>query len=118
MQPEKENTTFSRNALACSLKAKTILSEDLSRHLTISKLARKVGLNSRSLQDCFKHLYGKSIFIYGQELRLEKGRKLLSETDLTIQAIAEECGYREQSNFGTAFRKKYGIGPGEWRKKK
>ncbi len=111
-----ENISFSRHAMECASSAKNILSDNLSMHISVSRLSRKVGLNSKTLQDCFKHLYGLSIFVYGQNLRLENGKKLLRETDLTIQAIAEECGYREQSNFGAAFSKKYGIGPGQWRK--
>ncbi len=111
-----ENISFSRHAMECTLSAKDILEANLSTHISVSKLARKVGLNSKTLGDCFKHVYGSSIFVYGQHLRLENGKKLLRETDLTIQAIAEECGYREQSNFSTAFNKKYGIGPGQWRK--
>ena len=111
-----ENISFSRHAIKCTSSAKDILSANLSTHISVSRLARKVGLNCKTLGDCFKHLYGSSIFVYGQNLRLENGKKLLRETDLTIQAIAEECGYREQSNFGAAFSKKYGVGPGQWRK--
>jgi AraC-like DNA-binding protein len=38
------------------------------------------------------------------------------ETDLGIQEIAEACGYTEHTNFTVAFKKKYGEGPGMWRK--
>jgi AraC-like DNA-binding protein len=107
---------FSRHAVDCAGKVREILHEDFSCHIPIQKLARKVGLNPRTLHDCFKHLYGKSIFEYGQDLRLQHGRKLLEETDWIIQDIAEKCGYAEQSNFGAAFKKKYGVVPGQWRK--
>ncbi|HSZ31778.1 MAG TPA: AraC family transcriptional regulator [Puia sp.] len=112
----KENISFSRRAMQCTSSAKDILETSLSTHISVSRLARKVGLNSKTLGDCFKYVYGSSIFVYGQHLRLENGKKLLRETDLTIQVIAEECGYREQSNFGTAFHRKYGVGPAQWRK--
>jgi AraC family transcriptional regulator len=109
--------SFSKEARACTTRLKELLHSDLDHHFSMSKLAKKVGLNARTLHDCFKHLFGKSIFTYGQEIRLEYSKKLLQDPDLTIQSVAEKCGYREQSNFGKAFRKKYGIGPGEWRKK-
>ncbi len=108
--------SFSPSALESASKVSGILQADLSRHHSISKLARKVGLNSRSLQDCFKYLHGKGIFEYGQDLRLEHSKKLLRETDLTLQEIAEACGYQEQSNFSLAFMKKYGVRPGGWRR--
>jgi AraC-like DNA-binding protein len=114
---KKDQRSFSQRALDCASEAAIIISSDLRHLYTIEKLAKKVCLNSKSLQNCFKHLYGKSIFIFGQDVRLEHGKKLLRETDQTIQAIAEDCGYPEQANFGTAFKKKYGVSPGEWRKR-
>lgn len=111
----KKVLPFSRAAIGVSVKLKELLNSDLEHHIPISKLAKKVGLNPRTLQDCFKELYGKSIFVYGQEVRLEHSKVLLRDPDLTIQIVAEKCGYREQSNFGTAFRKKYGVGPAQWR---
>jgi AraC-like DNA-binding protein len=47
---------------------------------------------------------------------LEHGKKLLRATDQSIQEISEACGYAEQANFTAAFRKKYGVAPGVWRK--
>jgi AraC-like DNA-binding protein len=114
--PAVRTVAFTRHAVGCVADAKDLLLADLSHHYTIPQLARKVGLNSRTLQDCFKAIYGKSVFVFGQEARLDHSRSLLRETDLPIQMISEQCGYPEQSNFGTAFKKKFGIGPGEWRK--
>ena len=110
-----EKKPFTPHALTCTTQAKELLQADIRQHIPIAKLARKTGLNTRTLQDCFKHLYGKPIFEYSQDLRLEHGKKLLAETDLTIQEIAEDCGYAEHANFTTAFRKKYGVVPGRWR---
>jgi AraC-like DNA-binding protein len=113
---EKDKRSFSQHVLNCASEAAAIITSDLHHLYSIDKLAKKVCLNSKSLQVCFKHVYGKSIFVFGQEARLAHGKKLLRETDQSIQAIAEECGYPEQTNFGTAFKKKYGVSPGEWRK--
>ena len=107
---------FSVYAMACTAEAKQIMETDLSHHYPVPLLARKVGFNSSSLQVCFKQQYGKTIFEFGQDLRLEHAKKLLLETDQTIQEIGEACGYPEQANFSTAFKKKYGVAPGRWRK--
>ena len=112
----KVSQIFSAHALACTAEAKQIMETDLSHHYTVPLLARKVGFNSSSLQVCFKQQYGKTIFEFGQDVRLEHSKKLLLETDQTIQEIAEACGYPEQANFSTAFKKKYGVAPGRWRK--
>jgi AraC-like DNA-binding protein len=115
--PQIKIPFFSKHALQCAAEVAALLSTDLQHHYTISKLARKVGLNSRSLQECFKHVYGSTIFVFGQHARLEQSKKLLIETDFPTQVIAEECGYHEQSNFSAAFKKKYGVGPGEWKRR-
>jgi AraC-like DNA-binding protein len=109
-------SAFTRHAIERTREAAGIILADLRKHYSIPRIAKKTGLNERTLQDCFKHLYGKPIFVYGQEARLEHGRKLLLDSDLSIQSIAEECGYPEQSNFGAAFKKKYGVAPGGWRR--
>lgn len=88
---------------------------DLSQRMTIRQLSRIAGMNSRSFQDCFKSIYGKTIFDYVQDLRMARARELLKTTDLDLQGIAELCGYREKSNFSFAFKKTAGIAPGLWR---
>src|SRR5665213_2396548 len=103
-------------ALEKAAEVKAILLADLRHHFTIKQLARKVGTNPKTLQDGFKELYELTIFAYGQELRLEHGKKLLSDPALGIQEIAEACGYPEHTNFTKAFKKKYGVVPGRWRK--
>lgn len=110
------NPTFSSRAIDCTHQVPELLQAAMSEPIGIDKLARKVGMNARTLHDCFKHLYGKTIFEYSQHQRLEHGKTLLMNHRQSIQAIAEECGYSEQSNFSVAFKKKYGVGPGEWRK--
>ena len=61
-------------------------------------------------------LYEKAIFEYRQDLRLEQGKMLLEETAMGIQEIAEVCGYMKHTNFTVAFRRKFGVVPGVWRK--
>ena len=111
-----EKSPFTENALDRTDKAKELVLADIRQHHSIAKIARQVSLNARTLQDCFKYLYGKPIFEYLQDLRLDHGKKLLAETNLTIQEIAEACGYVEHTNFTVAFKRKYGVVPGRWRK--
>ena len=114
--PGKGKKPISPFALAKASEVKALLNSDLNHHYSIAKLARKVGTNAKTLQDGFKQLFGETIFEYGQGLRLEHGKKLISETELGIQEIAEACGYAEQANFTAAFRKRFGVAPGVWRK--
>ena len=110
--------SYSFDTVQRTRKAMIQLTEDLSQRLTIEQLSRKALVNSHTLQDCFKSIYGKTIFDFVQELRIARAKELLRTTNLPIQEVATLCGYREQSNFSFAFKKTEGVGPGLWRKGK
>ena len=79
--------------------AKKILEEDPGRQLTITALALEVGLNTFKLRIGFKEVFKKTIHQYRLDLRLDLGKRLLDETDLTIAEIAYKCGFNNISNF-------------------
>ena len=110
--------TYSNYTLQRTREVIGLTTNDLSRRVSIRQLAREVGINSRTLQDSFKFLYGKTIFEYVQALRMARAKELLKTTDLTAAEVAWSCGYREASNFSLAFKKTTGAWPGEWRKEK
>lgn len=115
-KPDSGKKPISPFALEKAGELKALLLSDLRHHYSLKALARKLGTNAKTLQEGFKQRYGITIFAFGQDLRLEHGKKLLSEGNLSLQEIAEACGYPEQTNFGVAFKKKFGVGPGVWRK--
>lgn len=53
-----------------------------------------------------------SAYEYLQEMRLERGRTLLLDTDLQNQLIADRIGYRNAGDFIRAFRRHFGGHPG------
>lgn len=53
---------------------------------------------------------------YISNFRLEKSIDLLINTTFSIGKIAEECGYENLYYFSNAFKKKYGLSPGNFRK--
>jgi transcriptional regulator GlxA family with amidase domain len=69
------------------------------------------GTNERNLQHTFKELYGTTLFDYAQSVRLDHARILLLDSSDSIQSIAEQCGYPDNSNLTAAFHKKFGYTP-------
>lgn len=51
-----------------------------------------------------------------QRLRFRVVERLLSDTDLTIDAIAEQTGFTHSHYFQSAFRERYGETPGAFRR--
>ena len=62
-----------------------------------------------------KALTGLSPVELLRKARVEKGRRMLMETDMTVSEIAYACGFSAPSYFTKCYRDEYGITPGETR---
>jgi YesN/AraC family two-component response regulator len=81
----------------------------------LDKLAQQAHTNEKKLTELFKSQLGMTAYDYLLDLRLEKARLLLAETHLQIQLISERIGYQNPSDFSRSFRRRYGMGPRQYR---
>ena len=88
---------------------------DPGHQYTLTGLARDVGMSASALREKFHLLFGKSIFELLRDVRLDQARALIEEDGWTVSQAAYYVGYRHQSNFSTAFRRKFGIPPSHLR---
>lgn len=94
------------------------LVENLNKRITIEALARQFLMNTTTLKDGFKALYGTSIAAHIKEHRMEKAAQLLRESEKPVSEIAGLVGYSSQSKFSEVFSQQYGMTPLEYRKKR
>lgn len=80
---------------------------------SVTDLAHAIGMNEIKQKKGFKQLYGITIFEFLMEARMEKARRLLLETDMTVHAVAISVGYKNISSFTVAFKNKFGQLPSE-----
>ena len=92
------------------------LLDHLSERITIESLARLFLMNTTTLKNGFKALYGTSIAAHIKIHRMEKAARLLSDGRLAVSEIAKAVGYTSQSKFSAAFYEKYHLLPSEYRK--
>ena len=92
-----------------------LISSDLSIQYSIQQLARQTGLNDFTLKKEFKRVFGKTIFEYASELRMEKAKQLLLHSKKPIYEISELIGYKNSTHFTAAFKKNEGITPKKYR---
>jgi transcriptional regulator GlxA family with amidase domain len=89
--------------------------EHLAQHLdaphTLAELAAVGHLSVRGLSKAFVAHVGLSPLEYQQRLRLERAATLLAETDLTVEAVAQRCGFRDPRHFRRIFTARYGSAP-------
>ncbi len=82
----------------------------LDDHSLVS-LSRHFGVNTNKLMTLFKRLFGKSIFEFIGELRMDYARELLRLDNRRVADIARELGYKNANHFSTAYKKKFGMSP-------
>ena len=93
-----------------------ILTKRLADPPSVVELAHLVATNQQRLTRIFRQQIGMSAHEYLQQLRLERGRSLLHDTDLQVQLIADHIGYRNAGDFTRAFRRYYGMTPRQYRR--
>ncbi len=92
-------------------KAKKMIIEHMSNPLTLAELSRNVGLNEYRLKEGFKNIYGKTVFQFLNDYRLDTARQLLDSKHIKVNDAAYHIGYTNPSHFIAAFRKKFGVTP-------
>lgn len=83
---------------------------------SLHALAVLIGTNECTLKRAFREEFGTTVFQYLFDHRMMLAAKYLLDTTLPIQIIATRLGYDYQSHFCTAFKRKYGLSPSEFRK--
>ncbi|MGX0876804.1 transcriptional regulator GlxA family with amidase domain [Roseovarius sp. MBR-154] len=76
-----------------------------------SILAREVGMSTRQLERLFRRYLSRSPKRYYMELRLQKARNLLMQTDMTVINVALACGFASPSHFSKCYRAHYNTTP-------
>jgi AraC-like DNA-binding protein len=81
----------------------------------IDAICAAVNMSRSSLQKNYRACFGVSIFDELIRFRIEKARRLLSDTSFSITEISVMCGYSSDSYFMKQFKKLTGLTPSEYR---
>lgn len=92
-----------------------LIDDNLAAALTLAGIARALGTHEKRLSQAFRRHVGMTVFGYLGEARIRRGRQLLSDTDMSVQQIAEQIGFRSAANFATAFREQVAVTPTAYR---
>lgn len=84
--------------------------------LKLPDIAAALHINPYYLSHTFKALTGVSPMSYIIRRRIDEAQSLLLTTNLTITAIAIECGYNNSNYFQSVFKNIVGMTPGKYRK--
>jgi AraC family transcriptional regulator len=85
--------------------------DNYSRELALEEIAAAAYLSEYHFARLFKQIMGVTPHVYLANLRLERARKLLTSTSLSISEIAARVGYQSQSHFTKIFKSVTGLTP-------
>jgi len=74
-------------------------------------LAEDVAMSTRQLERLFRRYLNRSPKRYYMELRLQKARNLLMQTDMSVINVALACGFASPSHFSKCYRAQYNTTP-------
>ena len=82
-----------------------------------AEVLASMGGSRSSAERLFRLETGCSVQEKIEKRRLEEARRLLSDTDLKIEFVAQSCGYRSTSFLRKLFHERLGESPQEWRRR-
>jgi len=96
--------------------AVTLMRETLEEPLAISEIAARQSLSIRAMAYRFRRAFGETPAAYYLGLRLDRARDLLAESEMSIGEIALASGFANHAWFNTAYRRRFGLPPGQHRR--
>ncbi len=96
--------------------AKQFIQSNYMKPITLDEVSYKVGFNSTYFSSLFKKETGYTFLEYLSEIRINKAKDLLKETNHSVAVICEQVGYSDIKHFTKIFTKHTNLKPNEYRK--
>ena len=88
-----------------------MMGNNIEEPISPSSLAKDVRMSTRQLERLFRRYLNRSPKRYYMELRLQKARNLLMQTDMSVINVALACGFASPSHFSKCYRSHYNKTP-------
>jgi transcriptional regulator GlxA family with amidase domain len=93
------------------------LAANIEQIPAFAELASLAGMSRSQLSRNFHRFVGASLRAYVLDLRLKRACELLTDSTQSITATSVECGFYDASHFDRVFRRRFGITPGQFRRR-
>ena len=85
--------------------------ENIETPLTLDELAENAGISRRQIERQFKQLLDEAPAQTYRNIRLDRARTLLMETDLSVMEVAMAAGFNSNGVFSRHYKERYGETP-------
>ena len=118
IQVNKTKISHEKNKKTAFLKAKEYIDENYSNlEISLQNVCENIHLSQSYCRSIFKQETGMTFGNYLTTLRMDKSKKMITETNLKNYEIAELVGYSDPHYFSYCFKKFYGMSPNHYRKR-
>lgn len=92
------------------------INQHYSETLQLETIAREFYISKSHLSRIFKHITGFGFAEYVNITRVREAERLLLDTDYSVTAVSERCGFESLTHFGKVFKSISGLPPRDYRK--
>ncbi len=92
---------------------KELLENRLDNPPSLSELAKEAAMSAPKLNQCFRHLYGTTVFEYLRQQRFNRAKNML-EQGISVTEASLAVGYESLASFSLAFKKRFGYAPSRY----
>jgi AraC family carnitine catabolism transcriptional activator len=92
-------------------KAILVMEEHVEIALPIPRICQSIGISQRQLDRLFRRFVRQSPAIYYRDIRLDRARGLVTQTEMPLSEIAVASSFSSQVHFSRAYRERFGIAP-------
>ncbi len=94
---------------------KLFIKEKFSTDINLTIISNHVSYSNSYVSRIFNELEGVSITTYINQIRIEKAKELLEQTNFSVQEIIDRIGFETPQYFSLVFKKAEGMSPREYR---
>ncbi len=95
---------------------KKYISENLDKDLSVKAICKNTNVSKSVLYKLFSGALECTVSDYVNKQRIENSKRMLTQTDMTVDEISKKCGYSSPDYFGRVFKKLTKHSPQQFRK--
>lgn len=88
-----------------------LMEANLETPLAIPILCEQLGVSQRQLARLFRRYVHKTPVVYYRDIRLDRARGLVTQTEMPLAQVAVAAGFNSQVHFSRAYRDRFGLPP-------
>lgn len=96
-------------------KAKEYIERQYHKDISLDEVSKEVNISPYYFSKLFKEETGENFIEYLTNLRMNKAKELLSNTDMSMKEICCQIGYSDPNYFSRIFKKNIGVTPTEYK---